>query len=193
MSHDHDNMNTYLALEAVVVGDDPATSRVVEIGCVEMHDDHPTGRTFHSYANPGRDLDVAALQAKGLSTEALVDKPRFGDIAYGLISVIRDRPVLILDAARVSAIEREMAKVIEDLKPAGWSGEYKLDQVCDLSVLSTIGESMGQEDTSIEGFSKRYVLAAPQRAGGSLAVARFAGNLWQSLRSDYDKWQAENS
>lgn len=193
MSHDHDNVNTYLALEAVVVGDDPTTSRVVEIGCVEMHDDHPTGRTFHSYANPGRDLDIAALQAKGLSTEALADKPRFGDIAYGLVSVIRDRPVLILDAARVSAIEREMAKVIEQLKPAGWSGEYRLDQVCELSVLSTIAESMGQEDTSIEGFSKRYVLAAPQRAGGSLAVARFAGNLWQSLRADYDKWQAERS
>lgn len=193
MSHDHDNMNTYLALEAVVVGDDPATSRVVEIGCVEMHDDHPTGRSFHSYANPGRDLDIVALQAKGLSTEALADKPRFGDIAYGLISVIRDRPLFVLDTKRVSAIEREMAIVIEQLKPAGWSGEYKLDQVCDLSVLAEIGQAMGQEDTSIEGFCKRYVLAAPQRAGGSLAVARFTGNLWQSLRTDYDKWQAEHS
>lgn len=193
MSHDHDNMNTYLSLEAVVVGDDPATSRVVEIGCVEMHDDHPTGRTFHSYANPGRDLDIVALQAKGLSTEALADKPRFGDIAYGLICVIRDRPVLVLDAERVSAIEREMAAVVEQLKPAGWSGEYKLDQACELNVLSKIGQTMGQEDTSIEGFSKRYVLAAPQRAGGSLAVARFVGNLWQTLRVDYDKWQAEHS
>lgn len=193
MNHDHDSMNTYLALEAVAVGDDPTTSRVVEIGCVEMHDDHPTGRTFHSYANPGRDLDIAALQAKGLSTEALADKPRFGDVAYGLICVIRDRPVLVLDAERVSAIEREMALVVEQLKPAGWSGEYKLDQVCDLSVLSKIAQTMGQEDTSIEGFSKSYVLAPPQRAGGSLAVARFAGNLWQSLRPDYDKWQAEHS
>ncbi|MDN5848238.1 MAG: hypothetical protein L0H63_01175 [Nitrococcus sp.] len=193
MSHDHDEMNTYLSLEAVVVGDDPATSRVIEIGCVEMHDDHPTGRSFHSYANPGRDLDIAALQAKGLSTEALADKPRFGDIAYGLICVIRDRPLLVLDAERVAAIEREMATVVEQLKPAGWSGEYKLDQVCDLSVLSTIGQAMGQEDTSIDGFSKRYVLAAPQRAGGSLAVARFAGNLWQSLRDDYEKWQTQRS
>lgn len=193
MSHDHDNVSTYLALEAVVVGDDPATSRVVEIGCVEMHDDHPTGRTFHSYANPGRDLDIAALQAKGLSTEALTDKPRFGDIAYGLVCVIRDRPLLVLDTARVSAIEREMAAVVEQLKPAGWSGEYKLDQVCELSVLSKIGQAMGQEDTSLEGFCERYVLAAPQRAGGSLAVARFTGNLWQSLRADYDKWQAEHA
>lgn len=193
MSHEHDQINTYLALEAVTVGDDPTKSRVVEIGCVELHDDHPTGRTFHSYANPGRDLDVAALQAKGLSTEALVDKPRFGDVAYGLVSVIRDRPVLILDAERVSAIEREMATVIEELGPAGWSGEYKLDRVCNLTVLSTIAQRMGQEDTSIEGFSKRYVLAAPQRAGGSLAVARFAGNLWQSLQPEYDKWQAEHS
>ncbi|MCO6442234.1 MAG: hypothetical protein J5I81_14435 [Nitrococcus mobilis] len=193
MSHDHDNMNTYLALEAVVVGEDPATSRVVEIGCVEMHDDHPTGRSFHSYANPGRDLDIAALQAKGLSTEALADKPRFGDIAYGLICVIRDRPVIVLDAERVSAIEREMAKVIEQLKPAGWSGEYRLDQVCELSVLSQIGQAMGQDDTSIEGFCKRYVLAAPQRAGGSLAVARFAGNLWQSMLPEYHKWQATHS
>ncbi|MDN5869113.1 MAG: hypothetical protein L0H73_00085 [Nitrococcus sp.] len=193
MSHDHDEMNTYLSLEAVVVGNDPATGRVVEIGCVELHDDHPTGRTFHSYANPGKDLDIAALQAKGLSTEALADKPRFGDIAYGLISVIRNRPVLVLDTERVSAIEREMATVVEQLKPAGWSGEYKLDQVCHLSVLSTVGQAMGQDDTSIEGFSKRYVLAAPQRAGGSLAVARFAGNLWQSLQADYEKWQAQRS
>lgn len=193
MSHEHDSMNTYLALETVVVGDDPTTSRIVEIGCVEMHDDHPTGRTFHSYANPGRDLDVAALQNKGLSTEALADKPRFGDIAYGLICVIRDRPVLVLDAERVVALEREMARVIEQFKPTGWSGEYKLDQVCDLSVLAEMGQAMGQEDTSIEGFCKHYVLAAPQRAGGSLAVARFAGKLWQLLKPEYEKFQVGHS
>src|SRR5687767_14271992 len=53
--------------------------RMVEIGCVEMVNRVETGRTFHAYYHPERDMPVEAFNVHGLSQAFLSDKPRFGD------------------------------------------------------------------------------------------------------------------
>jgi DNA polymerase-3 subunit epsilon len=55
--------------------------RVVEIGGVELLNHVPTGRHFHKYVNPGRQMTDDAFQVHGISDEFLRDKPRFAEIA----------------------------------------------------------------------------------------------------------------
>jgi DNA polymerase-3 subunit epsilon len=60
--------------------------RVVEIGCVEVMNHVPTGRTFHVYLNPERDMPEAAFAVHGLSTEFLADKPLFAAVAADFLA-----------------------------------------------------------------------------------------------------------
>jgi DNA polymerase-3 subunit epsilon len=72
-------------------GLDPKTGdRMVEIGCVEMVGRVETGRTFHAYFNPDRDMPVEAERVHGLSAAFLATKPRFADTADELLEFLGD-------------------------------------------------------------------------------------------------------
>lgn len=73
--------------------------RVVEIGCVELVNHLPTGRTYHVYLNPDRDMPIEAFNVHGLSSEFLSDKPRFADIAAQFVEFLGDAPLIIHNAA----------------------------------------------------------------------------------------------
>jgi DNA polymerase III epsilon subunit-like protein len=67
-----------IVFDTETTGLDPVTGdRLVEIGCIEMVNRFPTGKTFHCYFNPERDMPAAALQVHGLTIEFLKDKPLF--------------------------------------------------------------------------------------------------------------------
>jgi len=72
--------------------------RMVEIGCVEMVNRVETGRTFHAYYHPERDMPVEAFNVHGLSEAFLSDKPRFGDAVYDLVEFIGDAPMIAHNA-----------------------------------------------------------------------------------------------
>ena len=55
--------------------------RLVEIGCIEMVDRFPTGRVFHKYINPERDMPLEAFNVHGLSSDFLKDQPLFAAVA----------------------------------------------------------------------------------------------------------------
>ena len=73
--------------------------RVVEIGCVEMVNRVETGRTFHSYFNPGRPMPSEAEAVHGLSDRFLSDKPNFHDRCEDLLEFIGDSPLVAHNAA----------------------------------------------------------------------------------------------
>jgi len=54
--------------------------RIIEIGCVELVNRRLTGRNFHKYINPNRDIDDGALEVHGITEEFLSDKPVFEDV-----------------------------------------------------------------------------------------------------------------
>ena len=54
--------------------------RIIEIGCVELVNRRLTGRNFHKYINPDREIDDGALEVHGITQEFLLDKPRFADV-----------------------------------------------------------------------------------------------------------------
>ena len=73
--------------------------RVVEIGCVELLNLMPTGRHFHKYINPERDMPQEAFNVHGLSQEFLSDKPLFAEIADEFLDFVAGDPLVIHNAA----------------------------------------------------------------------------------------------
>jgi DNA polymerase-3 subunit epsilon len=72
-------------------GLDPKTGdRMVEIGCIEMVGRVETGRTFHAYFNPDRDMPVEAERVHGLSAAFLATKPRFAELVDELLEFLGD-------------------------------------------------------------------------------------------------------
>jgi len=74
-------------------------NRVVEIGCVEMVERRPTGRTFHCYLNPEREFEAGAQEVTGLTLEFLADKPVFAAIADEFLAFIEGAELVIHNAA----------------------------------------------------------------------------------------------
>ncbi len=73
--------------------------RMVEIGCVEMVNRVETGRTFHAYYHPERDMPVEAFNVHGLSQAFLANKPRFGDGVADLLDFVGDAPMIAHNAS----------------------------------------------------------------------------------------------
>ncbi|MGQ0674210.1 MAG: DNA polymerase III subunit epsilon [Hyphomicrobium sp.] len=89
-----------IVLDTETTGLDPNKGdRVIEIGCVELLNRIPTGREFHRYINPERDVPAAAEAVHGLSTTFLLDKPLFSTVATDFADFIADDPLVIHNAA----------------------------------------------------------------------------------------------
>jgi len=73
--------------------------RVIEIGCVEVIGRRLTGRHFHVYLQPDREVDEGAVAVHGITNEFLADKPRFRDVADEFFEFIRDAQLVIHNAA----------------------------------------------------------------------------------------------
>jgi len=89
-----------IVLDTETTGLDPASGhRVVEVGCIELINRFPSGKTFHRYLNPERDMPSEAFAVHGLSGEFLKDKPSFSAIADELVSFIGEVPLVAHNAA----------------------------------------------------------------------------------------------
>lgn len=73
-------------------------NRIVEIGCVEYLDRRPSGRTFHKYLNPEREMEPGAAEVTGLTLDFLSDKPLFAEIADEFLRFIEDAELVIHNA-----------------------------------------------------------------------------------------------
>lgn len=73
--------------------------RVIEIGCVELVDRRPSGRTFQRYLNPERTVGAGAVAVHGITDQFLADKPRFAEVAAEFLAFIDGAEILIHNAA----------------------------------------------------------------------------------------------
>lgn len=84
--------------------------RVIEIGCVELMGRRLTGRHFHVYLQPDREIDEGAIAVHGITNEFLQDKPRFKEVAEEFFEFIRGAQLIIHNAAfDVGFINNEFA------------------------------------------------------------------------------------
>ena len=137
-----------IVLDTETTGLNPRTGdRVIEIGCVELHNRMLTGNNYHCYINPERDSEEGALAVHGLTSEFLSDKPRFADIAEALRAYIAGAEVIIHNAPfdlgflnaefkrlKLPAFSEQVGSVIDTLVQAKEMHPGKrnsLDALCD--------------------------------------------------------------
>lgn len=88
-----------IIFDTETTGLDPKTGdRMVEIGCIEMVGRVETGRTFHAYFNPERDMPIEAERVHGLSAAFLSTKPKFAELADELLAFLGDAPLVAHNA-----------------------------------------------------------------------------------------------
>ena len=88
-----------IVFDTETTGLDPiGGDRLIEIGCVELFNRIPTGRTFHAYINPGRPVSRDAIAVHGLDEAFLSDKPPFETICAELLGFIGDCPLVAHNA-----------------------------------------------------------------------------------------------
>lgn len=91
--------------------------RIIEIGGVELSDRKFTGRQFHKFVNPDRDIDDGAFEVHGISSQFLADKPRFAAIADELLDFIRGAELIIHNAPfDVSFLDYEFSQLRAQVK-----------------------------------------------------------------------------
>ncbi|MHA6264273.1 DNA polymerase III subunit epsilon [Arenibacterium sp. CAU 1754] len=89
-----------IVLDTETTGFDPESGdRIVEIGCVELHNHVATGRIYHQYINPERSMPQEAFEVHGLGDEFLADKPKFAQVGQAFRDFVGDAKLVIHNAA----------------------------------------------------------------------------------------------
>ena len=104
-----------IVLDTETTGFDPLDGhRIVEIGCVELFNQIPTGKTYHQYINPERDMPTEAFDVHGLGDEFLAGHPVFTEIVADFIDFLGDAKLVIHNA------EFDMRFINFELERAGF-------------------------------------------------------------------------
>jgi DNA polymerase-3 subunit epsilon len=72
--------------------------RIVEIGCIELENQIPTGKIFHEYLNPERKVSPEAYKVHGYSDEFLSNKKKFSEISNNFFNFVKDKKIIIHNA-----------------------------------------------------------------------------------------------
>jgi DNA polymerase-3 subunit epsilon len=150
--------------------------RVIEIGCVELLNRRPTGRSFHRYLNPEREIDDGALAVHGIARTDLDGQPRFADIAEELLAFIGGAELVIHNAAfDVAFLDAELARLPGD--PRQVAG---LCQVLDTLALAR--ELHPGQRNSLDALCKRYAIDNSARElHGALLDARILADVYLAM------------
>jgi DNA polymerase-3 subunit epsilon len=88
-----------IVLDTETTGLDPKQGhRLIEIGGIEIFNHIPTGREFHRFINPERDVPAEAEKIHGISTQSLIGKPLFREVVRDFLAFIGDDPLVIHNA-----------------------------------------------------------------------------------------------
>ena len=101
-----------IVFDTETTGLDPTNGdRLIELGCIEIVNRIPTGREFHHYFNPDRDIHRDAVAVHGITVEFLKDKPRFSEFADEFLAFIGDAPLVAHNATfDLGFINAELAR-----------------------------------------------------------------------------------
>ena len=168
-----------VVLDTETTGLDPTLGhRIIEIGCVEIEDRKLTGRNFQVYLNPGRDIDEAAVEVHGLTSEFLSDKPKFREIYQEFCEFIKDSEVIIHNAPFDTAfIDSEFSRLNLN--------KNKLRDYC--SILDTLilarDKHPGQRN-SLDALCRRYEINNSHRdLHGALLDAEILADVYLAMTS----------
>src|SRR6184192_2051501 len=166
-----------IVLDTETTGLEPELNhRIIEIGCVELVNRRSTGRTFHRYLNPEREIDDGALSVHGISRTELDGQPRFADIAEELLAFLSGAELVIHNAAfDVAFLDAELARL---------PGEPRqVASVCQvLDTLALARELHPGQRNSLDALCKRYdVDNSARELHGALLDARILADVYLAM------------
>jgi DNA polymerase-3 subunit epsilon len=148
--------------------------RIIEVACLELHDRRATGRHFHRFVNPEREIDLGATEIHGLRTEDLQDKPRFEEIVDEFLAFIEGSELLIHNAPfDVGFLDAELKRI----------GRPRLEAVCRVSDTLVMARDMhpGQRN-SLDALCARYAVDHSRRTlHGALLDAQLLADVWIAM------------
>ena len=144
-----------IVIDTETTGLDPGNGdRLIELGCIEIVNRIPTGREFHRYVNPERDIHRDAVAVHGLTGEFLKDKPLFKDIADEFLAFIGEAPLVAHNASfDLGFINAELERAVRP--------PLTFDRVVDTLVLARRRHPAGPN--SLDALCKRYGIDLSQR------------------------------
>jgi DNA polymerase-3 subunit epsilon len=150
--------------------------RIIEIGCVELNNRRLTGRSFHRYLNPDRDIDEGALQVHGLTREQLAKEPTFAQIQAEFLDFVRDAELVIHNAPfDVAFLNAELARL--------QNGALHIHELCRvLDTLALARQMHPGQRNSLDALCKRYSVDNSHREyHGALLDARILAEVYLAM------------
>jgi DNA polymerase III subunit epsilon len=149
--------------------------RIIEIGCVELFNRRLTGRSFHQYLNPERDIDEGAVQVHGLTRERLAKEPLFLHVHGELLEFIRDAELIIHNAPfDVAFLNAELKRI---------QIEQRVSDLCRvLDTLALARQMHPGQRNSLDALCKRYSVDNSHREyHGALLDARILAEVYLAM------------
>jgi DNA polymerase-3 subunit epsilon len=164
-----------IVLDTETTGLEPAEGhRIIELACLEIDGRRATGRHFHRFVNPGRDIDLAATQVHGMTVEDLADKPKFADIVDEFLEFVDGAELLIHNAPfDVAFLDAELALI----------GRPKLETVCSVSDTLMMARDLNPgKKNSLDALCERYSVDHSRRTlHGALLDAQLLADCWLAM------------
>ena len=163
-----------IVLDTETTGLDPAEGhRVVEIGAVELFNHVPTGRTYHQYINPMRDMPAEAFAVHGISADFLSDKPTFEQIAEAFIAFVADGKLVIHNAGfDMKFLNAELV----------WCGRSRLPSTQSLDTLDIARRAFPGANASLDALCRRFgVDNSAREKHGALLDAEILAEVYLEL------------
>lgn len=149
--------------------------RIIEIGCLELNHRRLTGRSFHRYVNPERDIEQGALAVHGLTREQLAKEPTFAEIHAELLDFVRDAELIIHNAPfDIAFLNAELAR-LGDAAP--------ITELCTvLDTLALARQMHPGQRNSLDALCKRYSVDNSHREyHGALLDARLLAEVYLAM------------
>ena len=166
-----------IVLDTETTGLSPAQGhRIIEIGCIELVNRRRTGREFHRFLNPERDIDAGAERVHGISRAELAHHPKFAEIAAELLEFISGSELVIHNAEfDIGFLEHELA-LMRHPRP-------KIE--LHAQVLDTLAVARGLhpgQRNSLDALCKRYSVDSSRReVHGALIDAELLMNVYLAM------------
>jgi DNA polymerase-3 subunit epsilon len=166
-----------IVLDTETTGLEPADGhRIIEVGCVELLDRRLTGKSYHQYLQPDRQIDAGAIEVHGITNEQLADKPRFADIAAEFLEFIGGAELVIHNAPfDVGFINHEFRQLKE-------SPGCVNDHCTVLDTLALARRMHPGQRNSLDALCRRYEIDNSQRElHGALLDAEILADVYLAM------------
>jgi DNA polymerase-3 subunit epsilon len=149
--------------------------RIIEIGCIELVHRRPTGRHWHRYLKPGREVDPGALAVHGITNEFLAAQPAFAEVAAEFLAFVDGTELVIHNA------EFDVGFLDAELAASGIAGAIA-DRCRVLDTLALARRMHPSQRNNLDALCKRYnVDNSGRELNGALKDARILADVYLAM------------